>query len=98
QAAATGALATAAIPAYSALSAADADLIIDCHPHIYGDDEKKYPPIAEPYRPPAGKGTVAHLRRETQAAGVKFVTAIHTSTFYRWDNRFTADAARDNKD
>lgn len=98
QAAGAGALAAVAEPAHVAFGAADADLIIDCHPHIYGEDKKKYPPIEEPYRPPAGKGTVEHLRRETQAAGVKFVTAIHTSTFYRWDNRFTADAARDNKD
>ena len=52
-----------------------------------------------PLDPPPGKaGTVSHLKREMQAAGVKFVTAIHTATFYRWDNRFTADAARDNKD
>jgi predicted TIM-barrel fold metal-dependent hydrolase len=32
-----------------------------------------------------------------QAAGVKYVTAIQTSTFYRWDNRFTADASRGNR-
>ncbi|HMC64423.1 MAG TPA: amidohydrolase family protein, partial [Gemmataceae bacterium] len=31
-------------------------------------------------------------------ASVKYVTAIQTSTFYRWDNRFTADSARANKD
>jgi predicted TIM-barrel fold metal-dependent hydrolase len=43
-------------------------------------------------------GTVAHLRRELQSAGVGRVTAIHTSTYYRWDNRFTADSARDNSD
>src|SRR5262249_26908814 len=29
---------------------------------------------------------------------VKFVTAIQTSTFYRWDNRFTADSAQANRD
>lgn len=74
------------------------DLIIDCHAHIYGEDEQKYPTIVEPYRPPEGKGTVSHLRSEIVAAGVKYVTAIHTSTFYRWDNRFTADASRDNQD
>src|SRR5262245_51086146 len=77
--------------------AANDDLIIDCHAHIYSEDEKKYPPIEEPYRPPGKSGTVAQLRREMQAASVKLVTAIHTSTFYRWDNRFTADASRDNK-
>ena len=73
-------------------------LIIDCHAHIYGEDEKKYPPIDKPYRPPKGAGTLSHLEREIKAAGVRFVTAIHTSTFYRWDNRFTADAARANPD
>lgn len=73
-------------------------LIIDCHAHIYSEDESKYPPIAKPYRPPAGKGTVAHLRHEMKAAGVRFATAVHTSTFYRWDNRFVADAARANRD
>jgi predicted TIM-barrel fold metal-dependent hydrolase len=67
-------------------------LIIDCHAHIYGDDEKKYPAIDKPYRPPNGTGTLEHLRREMKAAGVQYVTAIQTSTFYRWDNRFTADS------
>jgi predicted TIM-barrel fold metal-dependent hydrolase len=78
--------------------AEDAIPVIDCHAHIYGEDEKTYPPIENPYRPPAGTGTVAHLRNQTKAAGVGLVTAIHTSTFYRWDNRFTADASRDNRD
>ena len=73
-------------------------MIVDCHAHIYGEDEKKYPTIPKPYRPPAEKGTVKHLRQEMHAAGVRYVTAIQTSTFYRWDNRFTADSARANKD
>ncbi|MBX3437341.1 MAG: amidohydrolase [Planctomycetaceae bacterium] len=73
-------------------------LIIDCHAHIYGEDEQRYPTIEQPYRPPAGKGTVSHLREEMQAAGVGYATAIQTSTFYRWDNRFTADSSRENKD
>ena len=73
-------------------------LIIDCHAHIYGEDETKYPTIDKPYRPPQGTGTLTHLRREMKAAGVRFVTAIQTSTFYRWDNRFTADSARANPD
>ncbi len=73
-------------------------LIIDCHAHIYGEDEKKYPTIEKPYRPPAGKGTVAHLKQEMSAAGVKYVTAIQTSTYYRWDNRFTADSSKANRE
>jgi predicted TIM-barrel fold metal-dependent hydrolase len=72
-------------------------LIIDCHAHIYAEDEKKYPPIDKPYRPPKGTGTLTHLRREMTNAGVRFVTGVQTSTFYRWDNRFTADAARTNR-
>jgi predicted TIM-barrel fold metal-dependent hydrolase len=77
---------------------AGSPLIIDCHAHIYGEDEQKYPTIEKPYRPPAGKGTVTHLQQEMKAAGVRYVTAIQTSTFYRFDNRFTSDSARGNKD
>ncbi len=73
-------------------------LIVDCHAHIYGEDEKAYPTIDKPYRPPTGKGTLTHLRQEMKAAGVRYVTAIQTSTFCRWDNRFTSDSARDNAD
>lgn len=73
-------------------------LIVDCHAHIYGEDETKYPTIENPLRPPAGTGTVAHLKREMAAAGIQYVTAIQTSTYYRFDNRFTADSARQHKD
>jgi predicted TIM-barrel fold metal-dependent hydrolase len=73
-------------------------LIIDCHAHIYALDEDKYPTIEKPKRPPAGCGTVTHLRREMEANGVRRVTAIQTSSYYRWDNRFTADSARFHKD
>jgi predicted TIM-barrel fold metal-dependent hydrolase len=73
-------------------------LVIDCHAHVYSDDESAYPTIEKPYRPPAGKGTVSHLRREMKANGVTHATAIQTSTFYRWDNRFLADSARRNTD
>ncbi|MDA0835567.1 MAG: amidohydrolase family protein [Planctomycetota bacterium] len=79
-------------------AADDELLIIDCHAHIYGEDETKYPTIDKPYRPPAGKGTLAHLKREMQANGVRYVTAIQTSTFYRFDNRYTADTSRDNRE
>jgi predicted TIM-barrel fold metal-dependent hydrolase len=73
-------------------------MIIDCHAHIYSEDEKKYPPMPKPYRPPPGTGTVAHLRREMKASGVRFVAAIHTLTFYRWDQRFTVDTSKANPD
>ena len=73
-------------------------MIIDCHAHIYGTDEERYPTIEKPYRPPPGKGTLRHLKEEMKAAGVGYVTAIQTSTYYRWDNRFTSDSARLNPD
>ena len=73
-------------------------LIVDCHAHVYAEDEKKYPTIEDPKRPPAGRGTVAHLRREMKASGVRYVTAIQTSSYYRWDNRFTVDSASANQD
>ena len=76
----------------------DSMLIIDCHAHIYGENETKYHTIEEPLRPPAGTGTITHLKREMADAGVDFVTVIQTSTFYRFDNRFTADSARQHRD
>jgi len=72
-------------------------LIVDCHAHIYAEDEQQYPTIKEPKRPPPGCGTVGHLKREMGASGVRYVTAIQTSSYYRWDNRFTADSALSNK-
>ena len=72
-------------------------LIIDCHAHIYSEDPERYPTIDKPLRPPKGTGTIRHLEREMRAAGVRSVTAVQTSTYYRWDNRFTVDSARDNK-
>src|SRR5689334_8773107 len=74
------------------------DIVIDCHAHVYGEDERAYPTIAKPYRPPAGKGSVAHLRREMTKNGVTHVTAIQTTTFYRFDNRFLADTALRDRD
>ncbi len=69
-------------------------LIIDAHPHIYSEDERTYPTIENPYRPPEGTGTVEHLKREMAACGVTKAVAIQTSTFYRWDNRFVRDAVK----
>jgi predicted TIM-barrel fold metal-dependent hydrolase len=77
-------------------SAARPPLIIDCHAHLYSEDESRYPPIPNPYRPPLGEGTIAHLRREMNAAGVQLATAVQTSTFYEWDNRFIADTCKAN--
>jgi predicted TIM-barrel fold metal-dependent hydrolase len=72
-------------------------LIIDTHAHIYSPDEKKYPPIEKPFRPPGGKGSVEDLKKESAAAGTRAVCAIQTSTFYRFDNRYICDSAAANK-
>jgi predicted TIM-barrel fold metal-dependent hydrolase len=94
-----GALAAATGMFAADVAAAETEpAIIDCHAHIYSEDEKAYPVIEKPYRPPAGKGTVAHLRQEMKAAGVRSAVAVHTFTFYGFDNRFVADACRDNRD
>lgn len=94
--AAGAAASSARLPCFAA--AEERPLIIDCHAHIYGDDETRYPTIDKPYRPPPGKGTISHLRREMHGAGVRYVTAVQTSTYYRWDNRFTADSAREHRE
>lgn len=98
QSAATTAVAFSAPKDLAAESASDEMLIIDCHAHVYGTDEANYPTIEKPLRPPNGKGTLAHLKREMKSAGVRHVTAIQTSTFYRFDNRYTADTARAHPD
>lgn len=69
-------------------------LVIDCHAHIYSPDERRYPPRAEPMRPPAGKGSVEDLRHESLANGVHCVRAVHTVSFYDYDNRYLADVAK----
>ncbi|MCC6585786.1 MAG: amidohydrolase [Bryobacterales bacterium] len=71
-------------------------LIIDTHAHIYSPDEKKYPPLPKPYRPPGGKGSTEDLAKEIKAAGVRAVCAIQTQTFYGFDNRYVCDSARAN--
>lgn len=73
-------------------------LIIDTHAHIYSPDEKKYPPIEKPLRPPRRKASVEDLRRQTQSTGVRGACLIQTSSFYRFDNRYTCDSAKANPD
>ena len=73
-------------------------LIIDTHAHVYSPDETKYPPISDPKRPPKGAGSIDHLRRESRAAGVRAACLIQTSSFYRFDNRYTCDSAKANPD
>lgn len=73
-------------------------LIVDAHAHIYSDDDRLYPPMPKPFRPPAGTGTVAHLQRERRAARVDRVLAVQATTYYGFDNRFLVDAVRANAD
>jgi predicted TIM-barrel fold metal-dependent hydrolase len=71
--------------------------VIDTHAHIYSPDEKRYPPIAQPLRPPGAKGSLEDLRKESRASGVTHVCAIQTSTFYRFNNSYICDSAVANK-
>jgi predicted TIM-barrel fold metal-dependent hydrolase len=73
-------------------------LIIDTHAHIYSPDEKRYPPIDKPLRPPGGKGSLEDLRRESRENSVTAVCIIQTSTFYRFDNRYICDSAQAARD
>jgi predicted TIM-barrel fold metal-dependent hydrolase len=68
--------------------------VIDTHAHIYSPDEKRYPPIEKPLRPPGGKGSLEDLRKESKENGVDGACLIQTSTFYRFDNRYICDTAR----
>ncbi len=67
--------------------------IVDTHAHIYSPDEKRYPPIDKPYRPPRGKGSLEHLRAEMKANGVEKACLVQATTFYGWDNRYIRDSA-----
>ena len=73
-------------------------LIIDTHAHIYGEDEKRYPPIDKPLRPPGGKGTLGDLRATSASHGVRAACLIQVSTFYRFDNRYVCDCAKVSSD
>jgi len=65
-------------------------ILVDTHAHIYSEDDQKYPRIEKPLRPPAGKGTLEHLREEVQNNGIHRVVIVQTASAYRWDNRLTA--------
>lgn len=66
-------------------------MIVDAHAHIYSPDEKRYPTIEKPLRPPRGTGSPEHLREEAKANGVDRVLMVQTSTFYGWDNSYVRD-------
>ncbi len=71
--------------------------IIDTHAHIYHPDETRYPICPNPYRPPAGAGTLEHMERERTANRIESVVWIHTFTMYRWDNSLVADVVGANR-
>jgi predicted TIM-barrel fold metal-dependent hydrolase len=73
-------------------------MIVDTHAHIYSPDERRYPPIEKPLRPPGGKGSLGDLRKESTANGVERACLIQTSTFYRFDNRYICDSAKVSND
>jgi predicted TIM-barrel fold metal-dependent hydrolase len=73
-------------------------LLIDAHAHVYSGDDRFYPPIAKPLRPPDRTGTVDHLDRVRKGAGVRSVVVVQATTYYGWDNRFLVDAARANRE
>ena len=72
--------------------------IVDTHAHIYHADEKAYPMRQSPSRPPEGTGTIEHLRRNVEEAGIHRVVLVQTGSVYQWDNRLVGDTAAANQD
>jgi L-fuconolactonase len=73
-------------------------LIIDSHAHAYSPDEWRYPPTPEARRPPAGTGSLEHLRETCKVNRVSAAVVIQIHTFYRWDNRYICDLAATHQD
>ncbi|EJE50513.1 putative TIM-barrel fold metal-dependent hydrolase [Acidovorax sp. CF316] len=76
--------------------------IIDIHPHIISDDEKRYPPA-----PLFGKrsdwsqerpSTVESLIAAMDEAGVAKAAVVHSSTTYGFDNSYVVDGCNQHKD
>ncbi|WP_250437683.1 amidohydrolase family protein [Caballeronia sp. ATUFL_F2_KS9A] len=76
--------------------------IIDIHPHIISDDEKRYPPA-----PLFGKrsdwsqerpNTVEALIEAMDEAGVAKAAVVHSSTTYGFDNSYVVDGCNQYKD
>lgn len=73
-----------------------ASRIIDIHPHVISDDERRYPPA-----PLFGKrsdwsqerpSTVETLITQMDDAGVEQAAVVHSSTTYGFDNSYVVDA------
>ena len=76
--------------------------IIDIHPHIISDDERRYPPA-----PLFGKrsdwsqerpSTVESLIAAMDAAGVAKAAVVHSSTTYGFDNSYVVDGCNRHPD
>jgi len=76
--------------------------IIDIHPHIISDDEKRYPPA-----PLFGKrsdwsqerpNTVQTLIQAMDEAGVAKAAVVHSSTTYGFDNQYVVDGCNQYKE
>lgn len=76
--------------------------IVDIHPHVISDDEKRYPPA-----PLFGKrsdwsqerpSTVAALIAAMDEAGVAKAAVVHSSTTYGFDNSYVLDACNAHRD
>jgi predicted TIM-barrel fold metal-dependent hydrolase len=76
--------------------------IIDIHPHIISDDEKRYPPA-----PLFGKrsdwsqerpSTVETLVAAMDDAGITKAAIVHSSTTYGFDNSYVVDGCNQYKD
>jgi L-fuconolactonase len=76
--------------------------VIDIHPHIISDDEKRYPPA-----PLFGKrsdwsqerpSTVETLVAAMNEAGVAKAAIVHSSTTYGFDNSYVVDGCKQYKD
>ncbi|MDX1982304.1 MAG: amidohydrolase family protein [Bryobacteraceae bacterium] len=71
-------------------------LIIDTHAHIYSSDDRRYPPIPKPLRPPGGNAAVEDLKKTCDVNGVTHACLVQTSSYYGFDNRYLCDAAKAN--
>lgn len=69
-------------------------LIIDAHAHAYADNDNRYPPIANPVRPPDATGSFSRLQAISKDNGVAGICIVQPGTFYRWDNRFVCDLSK----
>jgi L-fuconolactonase len=66
-------------------------LIIDSHAHVYAEDDQRYPPVANPIRPPARTGSLSRLLALAQENSVTGLCIVQPGTFYGWDNRFICE-------